>query len=457
LANRVHPAVIGSQVRPFLVGGAQVWILFALLLGASRLVGFVREAVIAYLFGATRATDSYVAATALPELLAGMLLGGLLGYAVIPAIVKLESADDLAGAARLLGASVVQVFLWSAVAAFIGMAFAGPLIHLISPGLQGRDRAQAELMLRITSPAVIFFAFGGLATAILNTRGRFLPSPIGMLAGNLAGIVVLLTSARLGIAVAAYGYLATAIVTAIVPWATVFSRLSLTIRPTLWSPEARAVMAMGGVAALVTGAPYVRHLIERGMASTLRPGDLASLGFATRVVLFVAAAIAVPIGTVVFPKLAAHVVDTNPGEFGRIIRNSLVSSLLIAFAATMVLVPFSSEIVRLLFQHGAFQASGTLVTSAILRFYALGLIAMVANEILIRALFVMGRWLEVLAVLAFSLSVNVGVNIWLIRTLGVQGLALGASLGLSLSCLLLAALLKRAYADWMNRKEVLLG
>src|SRR5438094_7433735 len=92
--------------------------------GLARLTGFARESVIADLFGTSHATDAYVAAVALPEVVAGIFVGGLIGYTVIPRYVELERSRDRHGASELIGAAFTQVLLWCGGGALLGIVLA---------------------------------------------------------------------------------------------------------------------------------------------------------------------------------------------------------------------------------------------------------------------------------------------------------------------------------------------
>jgi putative peptidoglycan lipid II flippase len=412
--------------------------------GLARLTGFARESVIADLFGTSRRTDAYVAATALPEVVAGIFLAGLVGYAVIPRLVSYEQEGETAKADQLLSAALSQVLLWCGGFALIGLIFPGLVLRIVAPGLATIARGDAELMVRIASPSILFFGLAGLGAALLNARHRFVSIPISLVIGNLAALAMLATAHWIGIEAAAAAYLVAAVLTACTQWAIVLrGGFGRRVRVGFRNPQTRAVLGTAGLATLVVTIPYARYLMERAMASTRGPGDLAALGFAGRTIFFFGAVIAVPVGMIAFPRLAEHAVAAEWHDLVLTLRRAISLTLLVSVPATLLLTVFGRSVVRLLFEHGAFGERSTSVTTSILRIYALALIPMALIEILLRAFFALNRQRVALGFLAVSLAVNVGLNFWLLGRVGVQAVAIGAAVAIWLGFLLMGGYLFR--------------
>lgn len=399
--------------------------------GLARLTGFARESVIADLFGTSRRTDAYVAATAVPEVIAGIFLAGLVGYAVIPHLVSYEQQGEREKANQLLGAALSQVLLWCGGFTLIGLLFPGLVLRLVAPGLPAAARNEAELMLRIASPSLVFFGLAGLGAAVLNAKHRFLSIPISLIVGNVAALATLTTAHWIGIEAAAAAYLAAALVSACTQWAVVLrSGFGRSIRVGLRNPQTRTVLGTAGLATCVVAFPYARYLMERAMASTRGPGDLASLGFAGRTIFFFGAVIAIPVGMITFPRLAEHVAAAEWSKLMVTLRRAVSLTLVVSAPATLMLTVFGRDVVRLLFEHGAFGKNSTSVTTSILRIYALALIPMAFIEILLRAFFALNRQRVALGILAVSFALNVGLNFWLLGRVGIEAVAIGATAGI---------------------------
>ena len=439
-ASRAPSRRIGLA-RPF-----QVFVLLNLAaFGLARLTGFARETVIAYLFGTSHATDGYVAAIALPEVVSGIFVGGLIGYTVIPRYVELSRSGDLRGAGELIGAAFNQVLLWCGGAAVAGAVFAPWLVSLAAPGLDGSGRDHAIVILRITSFSVLLYGLTGLASAILNARGKFLPVPLSIVVGNLAGLGLLVaTESALGISAAGIAYVSAALATTLVQWVLVLR--SGALGPLVLSfrnPRLGFVLRTGGIAMVVIGVPYLRYVVERAMASTQSTGDIAALGFATRTLFVAAAVIALPVGSVVFPRLVREAAELDRRALRHTLRLSLLLILGVSVPLTVLLVGFAHPVVALLFEHGAFGSHATATTASILQLYAIALVGICVAELLVRLAFAMGVETAALVCTVATFLVNVAVNAWLLGRLGVKAVAIGASVGIWLNVLLLGGWLLR--------------
>jgi putative peptidoglycan lipid II flippase len=398
---------------------------------AARVVGFARESTIAYLFGASRPTDAYLAATALPEFVAGILLSGVVGYLVIPAYARFqhEGRDD--DARQLLAVAFAAILAGGVFAAGVAFVFAPSAMHVLAPGLESGASADATRMLRISSPAIILFAVAGFAGAVLNTRRRFFAVPASLLVGNALALTLLILLRGLGIEAAAIAYVGAAAATAAVQLAVLRHHgYSLSLR---WGrpPQDVSRALLGGTAAVVAvSTAYARPFIERGIASTLHAGDIAAVGFATKLLLLAGALVAVPVGTLSFPALADHAAAADTPRFLRTIRHAMFVVLAFALPASLVLIVAARPIVDLAFAHGAFSSSGARVTAHVLAVYAIGLVPICAAEIVVRGLLALGRQRVVLAIWSASLLVTVLLDLALLSPLGVSGLAVGGVVGL---------------------------
>jgi putative peptidoglycan lipid II flippase len=174
------------------------------------------------------------------------------------------------------------------------------------------------------------------------------------------------------------------------------------------------------------------------MASTRRPGDLAALGFASRLILFAGALIAIPIGTMIFPHLSRHAAARDRDALISTIRRTTGLVLAGSVPVAAAFVFFAGPIVGVAFERGAFGEHGRNVTAGVLAAYGFGLSAICVNEILVRALFALEQQRVVAILWTSALAVNIALNFPLIHLYGVSGLGVGASIGVWLNLLCMA-------------------
>jgi putative peptidoglycan lipid II flippase len=418
---------------------------FLVVYALARVVAFGRESTIAYLFGATRETDAYVAATALPELVAGVLLSGVLGYAIIPEFVRRRSEGDIGGADLLLRAALGQVLILTGGLAVLTVVLAGPMVSAVGPGLDGEQHDDAVLMLRLASPAMVLYGVTGAAGAALNAGHSFLPVPVSFVIGNALGIVVLVAFSTFGIVAAALGYVASAAAFAAVQWALVRRKGHVSVGwPGLRGPEVSDLLRGGLIAIVITSAPFLRHFVERILASTASAGDLAALGFATRLILVVAVLVAVSVGTVVFPTMAEQAIAERRAALTQTLSRAVRLVVAVSLPLSIVLIAVPSPVVSLLFERGEFSGGDTEITAAIVRAFAFGLVPICVSEILLRALFALSVRRSALIAVLGTLALNLALDVWLLDTVGVEGLGIGASVALWVNMTILATIVARA-------------
>lgn len=430
---------------------------YAVILGFARLLGFARESVIADVFGAGPRTDAYVAATAIPEVLSGIFLAGLVGYAVIPRLIFYER-DTGDAAERFLNAAFTCIVVGCGLFALAAIASPHLILRLAAPGLERQAVPDATTMMRITGPAAVCFGLTGLTAAMLNARHRFLPVPVSLLVANGAGLLALALSKWIGIEATAVAYLATAAMSMgiqfmVVARAHLFPRLRLEFHAT----RLREMLAAGGIASVVVSVPYIRYLVERMLASTTGPGSLAALGFAGRTIFFAGTMIAVPAGTVVFPRLAERAAARDWRGGAVAVRRTLSLTLALSVPVAAAMAVFSRPVVRSLFEHGRFDRHATATTAEILRIYAIALVPICLIEILVRAYLAMGLQRLALTLVVGGLLVTIAVDAALLSPLGVTAVAVGAAVGTWLTFVVMAHALRRRIAAELAQPGIAYG
>ncbi len=403
-------------------------ILLALL--ASRGSGLVRDAIVAYQFGTTATTDSFIAAFSLPDILSSLLLAGLVGVALIPILVR-ASAEDPANRWMVASSVLNLMTLGAAALALVGIVFARPLVTVLTPGLAGAHAIRAAHLLQVMFPALVFFGAGSVFTAILNAGNRFTVPNLAGLFVNLAMILgAVAFGPRIGIDALAWGFLVGSILQLAIQLPSA-RRLGFRYRLTLGlsDPRVRAVLASVVPLTLILVFAYSRLLVERWLGSLIAPGTISVLTFSNRLLLVAPTLLVAPVSTVLYPQLARHVIDNQPVEVREVISTGIRLILLGVLPAALLLRFLSHPIVAAVYQRGAFDLTSSNATAYLLGLFALALVPFSLNDFMTRSYFARGRQRFALrAALAGMLLTFVG-DIVLTRLLGFPGLAWGATFG----------------------------
>jgi len=277
---------------------------------ASRLLGLVREQVMAWLFGATGATDAFVAASAVPTIVYDLLVGGAISAALVPVFV--EAAEDEARLWRLVSA-VLNLAGLLLISAAVGLALlADPLVDFLGSGFDPQQHADAVTMVRIMLIAVVLQGLAGVLMAALYAHGRFtLPAFAPAVFNGAIILVAVVLHEPLGVKALVAGVLLGA-AGQLVLQLSGLRTLCYHRRLDLARPEVRTILRLYAPVAAGMLVTIVGIAIDRRFASEFEVGSMTVMGYATRLIQFplglvaTATAFAVLLAFVVFVAFESY-------------------------------------------------------------------------------------------------------------------------------------------------------
>ncbi len=403
----------------------------------SRVLGVVRESVIAALFGAATEYEAFLIAFRIPNLLRDLFAEGALSAAFVPTFTATLRRDGAAAAWRLANAVIgILVLLLGCVTLLIILA-ARPLAGLLAPyfaGQPGKLELTTELT-RILSPFLLFVAMAAVMMGVLNVFGRFFLPALAPAVFNAANVAVTIALypvvVRLGapsIYALAFGALAGVILQFGVQLPTA-ARLGYRFRP--WprtsDPGVRRMSALMLPAAIGLAAVQVNILVDTVFASQWS-GAIAWLQYAFRLMYLPIGLIGVAIGTVNLTGVSRDAAVGDMESLRRRVASAVRLVLALALPATAGLIALREPIIRVLFQRGKFQASDTMATASVLLAYALGLGAYSCLKIVVPTFYALGDTATPVRVSFISVGIKIASSFALIPVLQYRGLALSTSL-----------------------------
>ena len=431
-------ALLGSAAR---AGGGTL---------ASRVLGFLRDVIIARAFGATAATDAFLVAFRLSNLLRRLFAEGAFSQAFVPVLTEYretrghEDVRELtACVSGVLGAILLLVSAFGVLAAPV-------LILVFAPGFVDVD-AKYELavqLLRITFPYLFFISLTALAAGILNTCGRFgVPAfTPAFLNISLIGAALLLAprmeepvfALAVGVLVAGLVQLAF-----LLPF---LASLRLLVVPKLkWAHKGvRQIARLILPAVFGASVAQINIQVDALIASFLVTGSISWLYFSDRVVEFPLGVFGIALATVVLPSLSARHTNREPEAFSRTLDWALRLVVTIGVPGAVGLSMLSTPIVTTLFYYGAFGDRDVGMTSLSLVAYATGLVGFILVKVLAPGFFARQDMKTPVRVAVVALAANVVLNLVLVLPLRHAGLALATSLAAYLNAALLFRALRRA-------------
>ena len=400
----------------------------------SRLLGFVREAVIAYHAGAGAATDAYNAAFTLPDLMNYFLAGGTMSITFIPLFATYMAKNQTEKANRLFSLIATTMSTILTIAIIICMIFTTPLAHLLFPGFNASQLADTVEMTRIVLPGQIFHYIGSLMMACLMARGQFVPSAMAPLVYNLMIIVGgVVFYPILGMKGFSLGALVGAFLGPfLIPFLALRKKVSYKPVISLTDADFKKYIFLTLPLMLGVSLTTVDEWIGRFIGSSMQEGSISWLNYARRLVLVPIAIVGQAAGQAALPYLSQL---SAKGEFDkcadtlhRTLRNViLLSCIMIGF-----FVILAEPVVAIVYQRGSFTAQDTATTASLLRMLSVSIIFWTVQMISVRAFYAAQNTLRPMIITSIVTLVSIPVYWALSHYYGLIGLAAASVAGMCL-------------------------
>lgn len=414
---------------------------------ASRILGFLRETLIAGYFGQQSATDAYNIAFILPDLLYWLLMGGVLSSAFIPVFSEYIAKGKEEEGWRVVSSAINIILLTLSLFVLLGLVFAPQFIALQAPGLPEAYKPLAVLLTRIILIQPLILTLSGFSMGVLNSHKIFWPSALGTLLYNACIIVIgplLVSGLHLGIDGFAFGVVFGAIANFAVQ-IPALRRLGGRYYPVIdWRhPGVRKIVLLAIPMILGYAINQIPVAIYTNLASLLPPGTVSAVNRSYRLFQLPIGIFALAIAVAVFPTLADQVALKKWEDLRRVVSQAVRMVIYITLPVSVGMIVLRYPLIRLLFEHGAFVAKDTAETTVPLIYFCLGITAQSVINILPRVFYAFkDTWTPVILGV-ISMIVNVAAMIMLVRPLAGGGLALATSIAGVVNMLLLFGVLRR--------------
>ena len=400
---------------------------------ASRVLGFIRDLMIAAILGAGPVADAFFVALRLPNLFRRLFAEGAFNSAFVPVFAGVLARDgrQLARgfAERMLALMFVTLTLIT-IAAELAMP---ALVWGLAPGLAEKPGSfeLAVEMARLTFPYLWFITLASLMGAVLNALEKFAAAAAAPCVLNLVMIAALLFAANalqtpghvLAIAVALAGFAQLALMA----WAMRRAGFSLRLVPVRLDPVVKRTLRLLGPGAIGAGALQLNMLVNTLIASLLPVGAISYLYYADRIYQLPLGMIGIAIGTALLPSLSRTLKSDAPAAANAALNRALELSLFLTLPAAVALATIPDAIVHVLFERGEFGPSDAAATATVLAAYAAGLPAFVLVKVLSPGFFAREDTKTPVQWATASIALNIALGFALYRPLGVLGLALATT------------------------------
>jgi putative peptidoglycan lipid II flippase len=415
----------------------------------SRVLGLVRDIVVATLFGSGMAADAFFVAFRIPNLLRRLFAEGSLTIAFIPVFSEYLATRSKQDAFDLARTVLTVLSLILVVVTLLGVLGAPWIVRIQAFGFEaGGDRyALTVLLTRITFPYIFLISIVAFFMGVLNSLRRFAApaaAPIFLNVGMIGAAYFLSPHFAEPIMGLAIGVLIGGVLQVVVqiPW---LFREGLKIFPS-WDPGHPALKRIGllMLPAIFGAAVYqVNQFVGTLLASFLPEGSISWLYYADRLVQFPLGVFAITVSTVALPSLSTQAARKEEAGFARTLSHSLRIVFFVTIPSMAGLIILREPIVMVLFERGAFDSLSTAMTASALFYYVLGLWAFSGIRVLVSAFYAVQDTRTPVRIAVMALVANAAFSLLLMGPMRHAGLALSLSLASTVQFCMLVFMLRR--------------
>lgn len=409
----------------------------------AKVLGFVREMVLASSYGASMYSDAYLTAMNIPVVIFA-IIGTTLATVLIPMYFEVNSSQGEKKALKFINNIFNVVILLCVILALLGLIFTEQLVRVFAVGFEGEILKVTIDFTRITIIGIVFTGLSYVMTAYLQIKNNFtipglisVPKNIIIITSIILSVkynpYILIWGTLLGIATEFLFQLPFAIKDGY-RYQAYINIKDRYIKKTIW---------LIGPVLIGVSVNQVNTMVDRTLASTLVEGSISALNYANKLNGFVMSMFIASISVVIYPMLSKLSSEDNTEKFRSSIIQAINSVILLVIPISVGAIVLANPIVSLLFERGEFDARATSMTSIALAMYSLGMLAFGLRDILGKVFYALQDTKTPMINGAIAMVMNIVLNIILIKHLELAGLALATSISAIICIFLLFNSLKK--------------
>lgn len=410
----------------------------------SKFVGFGREMVLAYYYGASSISDAYLISMTIPGAIFAFIASGI-STVFIPMYTKIETEFGVTKANEYTNNLVNILLLLCTLLISFGLIFTEPIVRIFALGFEGKILSLAISFTRISLMGIYFTALITVFNALLQIKGNFaVPALIGF-PYNFCIIISIILSAKGNIMILAFGILLAAIAQFIflIPF---IAQKGFAYRATvnITDPNIKEMVYLALPVIIGVAVNDVNVIVDKTMASQIYEGGISVLNYAQRLNGFVQGIVVLSVATAMYPLISKMAAENDIAGLKKTLSEAITGISILVIPCTIGAMVLSQPIIEMLFKRGAFDDQAVVMTANALFFYAIGMIGIGLRNILSRPFYALQDTITPMINAAIGMCLNIILNIILSKFLGIGGLALATSISaIFISILLITNLRKK--------------
>ena len=406
----------------------------------SKVIGLVREMIIAWAAGAGRSVDAYQVAFVLPEILNHVVASGFLSVTFIPIFTRHMTQGREEDGWRIFSLIITVFGSGLVILIAVACAFTPSFLGVLAPGMTDPAVfADAVFMTRIILPAQFFFFMGGMLMAVQFSKGKFTVPAMAPLIYNL-GIILggIWLSPKTGMAGFSWGVLAGAFIGNFLLqwWGASRCGMRFQLQWRVSDPELFHYLRLTLPLMVGLTMSFSTEIFLKFFGSYLPAGSISGLNYGLRVMLMCVAFFGQAVGMASFPFLARLVAENRMDEVNRLLNGTLRSIALVIPISVLIMV-LRREFVTILFHRGRFDIAAVDLTANVLIYLMIGAFAFAAQTVVVRGFYAVQNTL--LPAILGSLAVLLTLPVYFagMKWMGAEGIAIAVSVSAMVQVLVL--------------------
>ncbi|MFW0862288.1 MAG: murein biosynthesis integral membrane protein MurJ [Candidatus Komeilibacteria bacterium] len=435
---------IWNKLITTVTGGAVLIAFFSIL---AKLVGLLRDRILASTFGAGRTLDIYYASFRLPDFIFNTLVLGALAAAFIPVFIRLWDIDKNK-AYELVNIVITKLVIILSLLAVIAIIFAPSIVGVLAPGFDLASQQQTVTLTRIMLISIIFFGISNVFSGTLNAWRDFVPYAIAPIFYNVGIIVgVLLLYPSFGLKGLASGVVLGSILHLLTQYPSVRKhgwKYGFTVKNTVETTRMFWLMLPRTIG---LAANQINQVVITSIASTLTIGSIAVFNLASNLQSFPISIFGLSFAIAAFPVMSRACTSENKQDFRGSFSITFRRILFFIIPISVLILVLRAQIVRVVLGAGVFDWEDTYFTAQILGVFSISLFAQGTIPLLARAFYAFENTVIPVAIGIVSVIINIVLSIYLSPSMGIIGLGVAFTVANIVNMLALLIVLRERVGD----------
>lgn len=403
----------------------------------AKVLGFAREILLSYFFGATGISDAYLVSQTIPGTIF-QFVGTGLATSFIPVFMNILTKEGKKRADSFTNTVISIVFIFSTFVILLVWVFTPFIIKIFASGFQGQTLYYAIWFTRINIMSLYFSSMIYVFTSYLQACNKFKMVAFAAIPNSIVIIASIILGAKLHIYALPIGSVVAVFIQLIFIYAGVKQReFKLSLNVDFKNKYVKEVYKLMIPVIIGVSVNQINVLVDRTIASNVAIGGISALLYADSLVMFVQGIFAQSIATIYYPTITLMSEENKISELKSQISEALGGMVFLLLPITVGAVILARPIVSLLYGRGAFSENAVNMTSIALMFYSIGIVAFGVRELLSRVFYAFHDTKTPMKNAMYGMILNIILNIILSRTMGIGGLAFATSMSSIVTSMLL--------------------